>query len=207
MIEIGGLLARAFALTLALALALLAAAPASAAALPWSTTLYYGPSTTKYFFAILQKMDLRPTGTLLGLALDRDVMPLGGIFGGGLSLSGEVQATETFFGHRDSTAALGLGLRAQDIFGLSHVSFAGYLGPSYDSDPPDHLIGYGNKIRPLSRNSKVLNYVSAEIAFGIPRAPGWYSVFRLFHRSSMLGVYGGGQDAGTSVGLGLQRRF
>lgn len=184
-----------------------AAAPAHAVTIsgngPWSTTVYYGPSTTKYFFAIMQKMDLRPTGTMLGLALDRDLVQLGA----GIALGAEAQATESFFGHHDTNAALGLGFRANEIFGLPRLGFAFYMGPSYDSDPPAHLIGYGNKIRPISRNSKVLNYVSAEIAFGVPRAPGWSTVFRLFHRSSMLGVYADGQDAGTSVGLGLQRRF
>jgi len=190
----------AFALTV-----MLGVSPAQAEAIgnPWSTTLYYGPATTKYFFAVMQKLDLRPTGTLLGLALDRDLVPLGY----DIVLGAEVQATQTFFGHRDTTGAVGLGFRVDNIFGFRRVSFSSYLGPSYDTDPPTALIGYGNKIRPSAQNSKWLNFVSAEIAIGFSRAPNWYGVFRVYHRSSLLGVYAGGQDAGTAVGLGLQRRF
>jgi hypothetical protein len=182
------------------------ALPARAAeprATPWSLTAYYGPSTTKYFFAITQKLDLRPTGTLFGVALDRGLAPLGD----DIMLGAELQGTETFFGHRDTAAALGLGFRADRLFGLEGVSFSGFMGPSYDSDPPARLIGYGNKLRADSRNSRLLNYVSAEIAVALPQAPDWYGVFRLFHRSSLIGLYTGGQDAGTAVGLGLQRRF
>lgn len=169
---------------------------------PWSSTLYYGPSTTKYFGAVLQKFNMHPTGTMIGLAVDRRLID----FGWDISLAGEAQLTQYFFGHPDTTAALGVGLQLNDIFGMKRTSFSGYIGPSYATDPPYTSIGYRGQIWPASR-VKFLNFVGIEFAVGFPGTRHWDGVFRIYHRSGLLGVYSESDDDGLAVGLGIRAHF
>jgi hypothetical protein len=187
----------------AIAVATISAVHADEKDHPWSATVYYGPSTTKYFFAVLQKFNMQPTGTMLGLAVDRNLIYLGD----DIYVGAEAQVTQFFFGHTDTTGAAGLGFRADNIFGLSRTIFSMYSGPSYDTDPPYTSIGYGGKILPAERRARFLNFVGAELAVGLPHINNWYGVIRIYHRSSMMGVYPVGDDAGIAVGIGLQYRF
>jgi hypothetical protein len=168
---------------------------------PWSATLYYGPSTTKFFGAVLQGFDMEPTGTMAGLALDRSLLDLGW----DISIGGEVQVTQYFFGHKDTTVAGGLGLQFHDIFGFRRTDFSVYAGPSYATDPPYTSIGYRNVLWPSGR-VKFLNFVGIEFASALPQSD-WYGVFRIYHRSGMFGIYASSDDDGLAVGLGIQRRF
>jgi hypothetical protein len=145
---------------------------------------------------------MQPTGTMVGLAVDRQLVDLGW----DISLAGEGQVTQYFFGHPNTTFALGLGLQLNDIFGLNRTSFSGYLGPSYATDPPYTSIGYGGKIWRASRVN-FLNFVSIEFAAGIPNHPHWDGVLRIYHRSGLMGVYTDSDDDGMAIGLGIRAHF
>jgi hypothetical protein len=168
----------------------------------WSGTVYFGPSTTKYFGAVLQKLNFEPTGAMIGLAADRPFLDLGW----DIALSGEVQATQYIFGHPNTSFATGLGFQANAPFGIGGTSLSVYDGPSYDLDPPLTSIGYGNRLWPAWRK-KFLNYVSIEYGIDFPSAPDWAAVFRLYHRSGAFGLYSAGDDDGVAVGLGLRYTF
>lgn len=168
----------------------------------WSVTVYFGPSTTKYFGAVLQKLNFEPTGTMIGLAVDRPFLDLGW----DVALSGEVQATQYFFGHPNTSFAAGLGFQANAPFGIGGTSFSVYDGPSYDLNPPLTSIGYSNHLWPAWRK-KFLNYFGMEYAVDISSAPDWAGVFRLYHRSGAFGLYSEGDDDGMAVGLGLRYTF
>jgi hypothetical protein len=53
----------------------------------------------------------------------------------------------------------------------------------------------------------LLNYVSVELAIGIPSAPGWDIDLRTFHRSGAWGIYTLDADESTMIGIGVRRRF
>jgi hypothetical protein len=99
---------------------------------PWSATLYVGPSTTKFFGAVLQSFDFQPTGAMVGLAVDRRLLYLGQ----GISIAGEGQVTQYFFGHKNTTFALGLGFQANDVFGFKRTNWSIYSGSSFATDSP-----------------------------------------------------------------------
>ena len=168
----------------------------------WFGTIYFGPSTTKYFGAVLQKFNFEPTGTMIGLAANRPFLDLGW----DVALSSEIQVTQYFFGHSNTSFAAGLGFYANAPFGISGTSFSAYDGPSYALDPPYTSIGYSNRLWPSWRK-KFLNYFSIEYAVTIPKAPNWAGVFRLYHRSGAFGLYSNGDDDGLAVGLGVRYAF
>lgn len=169
---------------------------------PWSATVYFGPSTTKYFGAILSSGNFEPTGGMLGLALDGRLLNLGQ----GISVGGEAQITEYFLGHRNTSFAFGLGFQLNEPFGLGRTRVSVYDGPSYALDPPDSAIAYhGEVYRPTRK--KFLNYISLEIAVGLSRRSNWAAVIRAYHRSGAWGLYSTGDDDGMAVGVGLKYLF
>ncbi|MDE2493550.1 MAG: hypothetical protein KGL97_06560 [Alphaproteobacteria bacterium] len=189
---------------LLLAACLFFASPAAARAQgnPWTATLYYGPSTTKFFVAAVESLKLQPTGTMIGLAADRRLAYLGW----DISLAGEGQITQYFFGHTDTTVALGLGFQADDLFGYKRTSLNIYDGPSYATDPPYTSIGYKGRIWP-SQRKKWQNFIGVEFAVGIPWDRHWDAVFRLYHRSGLFGVYNESDDDGLAFGAGMRCHF
>ena len=171
-------------------------------ATPWSATLYVGPSSTKYLGAVVQSLHLQPSGAMIGLALDGRLFYLGQ----GISIAGEGQVTQYFWGHTDTSFALGAGFQANDIFNLKRTSFSFYTGPSYATDPPFTSIGYSHHIYPSLRK-KFLNYIAIEVAVGPSADSQWEGVFRIYHRSGAYGLYSIGDDDGLVLGWGIRRRF
>jgi hypothetical protein len=169
---------------------------------PTSITLYAGPATTKYFGAVIQSFNYHPTSVMAGVAVDHRFLYLGW----GTWLSGEAEGGQYWFGHRDTTYGVGLGLQINDPFGFKHASFSIYDGPSWDTDPPYISIGYNEKVHPSERR-RFLNYVSIEEAIALSRSGNWDGVIRLYHRSGMFGVYSIGDDEGMTLGLGVRYRF
>jgi hypothetical protein len=169
---------------------------------PWSVTAYIGPASTKYFGAFIQKLNLEPTSVMFGVALDRKLAYLGA----DISLAGEIQFTQYFFGHYNTTGALEFGLQFEKLFGFDRTSFSAYTGPSYATDPPYTAIGYHNRLEGPPRKN-FLNAVSLELAFGLPGSERWDAAVRMYHRSGVFGLYSTGNDAGIAFGLGVRYHF
>jgi hypothetical protein len=189
-------------------LLLLSATAARADDAQWSATLYAGPATTKYILAVLSSGSFQPTGAMAGLAVDRRHLV---DLGWDITFGVEGQVTQTFFGQRDTTFALGPGLEAHEPFGWKGTSFSFYTGPSYATDPPATSIGYGGKIEPSGRKTW-LNFVGVEFASRLapdsdPANGNWDIVGRLYHRSGAWGLYAENTDAGMAVGIGIRKRF
>ena len=165
----------------------------------WAVSLYAGPSTN-YIFTEVVAGRFHWADTMVGLAVDRKLAYLGW----GWTLQGEAQITQHFLGHTYNTAALGLGLEF-DRFPWSEslpTSFAFYTGPSYTTNAPQQYsrAKFGSK-------KALLNYVSVELAFGIPNTPNWDVEFRTFHRSGAWGFYTLDADENSMIGIGIRRRF
>lgn len=167
---------------------------------PWSATLYYGPSTTKWVGAVLQT-GLGANGTMTGLAVDRHLLDLGD----DISLGAEAQLTE-YFPSPNTTVAAGLGIRFGDIFGLKGVDFSFYSGPSYASDPPATSVGYRGIVYPAWQD-KFLNYVSMQLAVPLSATGKWDGVLQVYHRSGAFGLYSNSDDDGLAVGIGMRKNF
>lgn len=156
---------------------------------PWSLTIYAGPSTNSFFSHIFQG-HFRVNGGMAGAAGDVRLWALGN----GFSFAAEGQLTQFAGQHSYTTAALGVGMR------YDHYpwSIGLYTGPSYATDPPREQYFHGKAL---------LNYVSAEVAYGIPRAQGWDVALRLYHRSGAWGFYSPDADEGSMIGIGIRKRF
>ncbi|MDR3526948.1 MAG: hypothetical protein P4L57_06675 [Rhizomicrobium sp.] len=175
---------------------------ASAADLPWAVSLYVGPYSQKYFGAVLQDFNLQSRNVVVGVALDRKLIRLGY----DIYVAGELQVTQTFAGHSDTTGAVELGLEFDKLFGYERTSFAVYTGPSYALNPDYYSVGYKHRTYASSR-TKFLNAVSLEFASGLPFSQNWDWTARLYHRSGVFGLYSIGDDDGLAVGLGLKYHF
>ena len=169
---------------------------------PWTIRIYTGPYSTKYLGAIVQSFNMHPTAEFVGVGLDRHLIYLG--WGTWIIADGE--AGQTWFGHHDSTYGVGLGLQINGPFGFRHSAISVYDGPSWDTDPPHLIIGYDEKVYG-GQNHRFLNYMVIEDAIALSRDGKWDGLIRLFHRSGMFGLYSIGDDAGTTIGLGLRYRF
>src|SRR5208283_678438 len=160
---------------------------------PWSVALYAGPSTTKYIGSVIVSGNYHPTSAMAGLALTRRLIYLGA----DIWIGSEAQATEYWFGHHDTSYAVGLGFLFNDPFGFKHTSFAVYDGPSWDTDPPHLAIGYDEKVYGEERK-RYLNYISFEFAARLPHSEQWDGILRIYHRSGMFGVFSIGDDESTA---------
>jgi hypothetical protein len=178
------------------------AAEAAPSNSPWSVTVYFGPSTTKFFGAVFTSGRLEATGAMVGIAADGRLLYLGQ----GISLAAEAEVTQYGFGHPDTTLAFGLGFQVNAPFGLKGTRFSVYDGPSYATDPPLTSIGYRDIVYPAARVN-LLNYVTLEYAVALSRESNWDGVIRLYHRSGAWGLYSDHDDDGLSVGLGVKYRF
>jgi|SRR5579872_5572499 len=186
-------------LTIAGIISALVSVAANADETKWSLSLYAGPSTN-YIFTEVMAGRFHWADTMVGVAVDRKLAYLGW----GWTLNAEGQITQHFLGHTYNTAALGLGLEF-DQFPWSETlptSFAFYTGPSYTTNPPEQYprAEWGSK-------KSLLNYVSVELAFGIPNAPRWDFEIRTFHRSGAWGIYTLDADENSVIGIGIRRRF
>jgi len=168
----------------------------------WAVSLYAGPSSTKYFGAVLQDFNLQSKEVLVGFALDRKIA----YFGYDIYLAGEFQANYVFIGHHNTTFSTMLGFQAEKLLGYDRTSFSFYTGPSYALDPPYYSIGYKHRVYPAYRK-KFINAIAIEFASGIPYTENWDWTVRLYHRSGVFGLYSDGDDDGLAVGLGLRYRF
>jgi hypothetical protein len=169
---------------------------------PWSVTVFTGPSTTKYFFAVFSSGRLQPTGVGTGIALDRKLFHVTS----DLSITAEANVVQTYFGHYDTELSAGLGFQWNEPFGFPYTSLSGYDGMSEATDPAYTSIGYGNRVYPSER-TRFLNYMSVEWTAAFNRTSQWDLVFRLFHRSGAFGLVSEGDDAGLVMGVGVRRRF
>ncbi len=186
----------------ALVLLSILALPVSAHDKPWSVTVYFGPSSTKYFGAVFTSGRLQPSAAMLGIAADRRLLYLGE----GISVGSEVEIGQYGFGHSNTVFSAGIGFQASEPFGLAHTRFSVYDGPSYALDPPLTSIGYHGMSYPALRR-KLLNYVTLEYAVALSSNSRWDGVIRMFHRSGAWGWYSIGDDDGLTFGLGLKYRF
>jgi hypothetical protein len=168
----------------------------------WGIGLYVGSASSKYVGAILQDFNLQSHEYMIGLTLDRKLARLWG----DVYLGGELQATQYFNGHANTTFAGMLGFEIDKLFGYPHTSFSFYDGPSYALDPPYVSIGYKHRTYRATRK-KFLNAIAVEFASGLPYAENWDWTVRFYHRSGVFGLYSIGCDDGLSVGLGLKYHF
>ena len=167
---------------------------------PWAVVVYYGPSNTKFFGAVTRSgFDQR--GPMLGLSVTRQIWDLGS----DISFGTEGKVTH-YFGHENTSVALGIGLQFCNIFGLTRISFSIYSGPSYATDPPSTSIGYRGVVYPAERE-KYLNHVGMELAIGLPQTSKWDGVLRLYHRSGVFGLYSINNDDGLALGVGFRHNF
>jgi hypothetical protein len=180
-------------------LALLPTAPVAwAKDYSWSASFYAGPATNNYASQIFSGQ-FKVDGAMAGLALDRNLLDFGPHF----RLIAEGQVTHYFSSAPTTTLNVGLGLRYERLLSNSvPVSISAYMGPSYAMAPPIYLTASGTTAR-----YRLLNYLSAEVAFGLSRTSGWDLVFREYHRSGMYGLYATDVDEGSMLGIGLRRRF
>jgi hypothetical protein len=163
---------------------------------PWSATLYAGPASTAFVTQILGgKFDVN--GGMAGLAVDRGLFRLGS----GISLAGEMQVTQFFGKYTYNTAAIGIGLRFDDLPWNDTVpmSIALYTGPSYAWNAPLILDPKPHQ------DPKFLNYVSLEFDFTMNR--NWDFAVRAYHRSGAWGTYSNTADVGSMIGIGIRRKF
>jgi hypothetical protein len=169
---------------------------------PWAAAVYVGPASQKYVGAILQDFNLQSKEYMIGVALDRRLLRLWPDF----YLSGEIQVTQYFNGHLNTTFAGMLGFEVKNLFGYERTSFSFYDGPSYALDPPYTSIGYKHREHPATRK-KFLNAIAIEFASGLPFTQSWDWTLRFYHRSGVFGLYSDGCDDGLTVGLGLKYHF
>lgn len=170
----------------------------------WSATLYAGAATNKFATHIFSAGGFEPDGAMMGVAPDVKLATPGW----GFTLEAEGQLTQYVLGHDYQTVALGIGLRFHNFPWSDRLatSLAIYTGPSYATNPPAEGIGFENTPVGFERKH-LLNYVSIEYAMAVSRASPWDICFRAYHRSGAFGVYSHGADEGTTLGLGVRRRF
>jgi hypothetical protein len=179
------------------------ACPVQAADQPWSATLYAGPSTTKFFTQIFVDGQYDANGATIGLALDRRLFRIGG----GVTFEAEGQLTQSFGANVYTTVSAALGIRYTHVYqGRSVWSIAGYTGPSYTNNPPLSGIGFNDQHQRF-RGIRLLNYVGVEFAVVLPGSNDWDGVVRFFHRSGAFGLYSIAADEGSTIGIGVRRRF
>src|SRR5690348_9274296 len=105
---------------------------ASAQIAPWRATLYGGTITRLNTTQIFLHGLYRPDGSQIGVALSRDLAPLGS----GFSLVGEGGAMHQVYKGHETTVNLGLGLRYDLEFLSLPVGICAFTGPSWAIHPP-----------------------------------------------------------------------
>ncbi len=182
-----------------------AASEASASASPWSITVYGGPATYTVFTQIVAGKT-RLNGGMLSIAADRRLAYLGW----GWNLLGEVQFQQFAFGTSYTTGsaypsiALGLGVEYHHFPWEETLPTAVsiFMGPSYSFGPPQAY-----PTAAWGRRKSLLNYLSFEFAFAVPKLRNWDAVLRVYHRSGVWGIYSLDADECSVVGVGLRYRF
>ena len=171
---------------------------------PWSTTLYGGAASNEFASQIFLHGQFKPDGAMIGAAGDLRLATLGW----GITFDAENQVTQYFLGHEYTSFALGIGFRFNHFPWTDRLptSLAIYTGPSYASDPPARGIIEGNTPAAFAQK-RLLNYVGIEIAVATARSSPWDICFRAYHRSGAWGLYSEYADEGTTLGLGIRRRF
>jgi hypothetical protein len=168
----------------------------------WSVSLYAGPWTDRYTSEIFFHGQVTPIAGLAAIAVDGSLFHIGKNF----AFEVEAQYVRHFSGYEDNTFALGIGIRyaIPKREGWMPMSFALYIGPSYSQNPHMRITDHDY----AGPGENFLNYLSVEIAIGIPGHDHWDAIGRYFHRSSTFGVYHGHiTDEGSGIGLGVRRRF
>ena len=85
------------------------------------------------------------------------------------------------------------------------LAISGFTGPLWADDPPVIPTGTWHGAPINFRRNPWLNYVGAEVAFSL--APTWNAVIRYYHRSGAFGLFAPNADEGSTLGLGVQKRF
>ena len=168
---------------------------------PWSTTFYAGPETHDDSSQIFLKGQFHPDGTVVGIAVDRDVAELGS----GFTLADEGDVTHFITKQDETTVDLGVGVVFHEFPWATPTAVALFTGPSWADDPP--LIGTGTfHGAPINfARMSLLEYVSAEMAMEV--APAWSAVLRFHHRSGGFGLFAPNADEGSMFGVGIRRQF
>ncbi|HUO90122.1 MAG TPA: hypothetical protein VMU08_13165 [Rhizomicrobium sp.] len=166
---------------------------------PWSITLYGGPATHTIFTDFLAGRYTWDSG-MIALAADRRIAHVGW----GIDLVAEGQIQQFAFGHGYTSLALGIGGEFHGFPWKDRVptTVSIFAGPTYSFGPP--------QIYPsdeFGSRKSLLNYVSLEVAVGLPQTRHWDVVFRIYHRSGMWGIYTLDPDEVTVIGGGIRLRL
>jgi len=174
---------------------------ASAQETPWRATLYGGTLTRLDTTQIFLHGHYHPDGSLVGLALSRDLAPLGS----GFSLVGEGGVTRQVARGDETVINLGAGVRYDFEILKLPVGITAFTGPSWADDPPVIATGTWHGTPINFRRNSWLNYVGTQLDFAL--TPTLAATVRYDHRSGAFGLFAPNADEGSALGFGLQLRF
>jgi len=177
--------------------------PGAAAAqdTPWRATLYGGTLTRLNTTQIFLHGHYHPDGSQVGLALSRDLAPLGSSF----TLVGEGGVMRQVAKGDETTINLGVGVRYDFQLLSLPVGISAFTGPSWADDPPVIPTGTWHGTPINFRRNPWLNYVGTQIAIAL--SPELAATIRYDHRSGAFGLFAPNADEGSALGFGVQVRF
>lgn len=168
---------------------------------PWRVTLYGGTITRLNTTQIFLHGHYHPDGSQIGLALSRDLAPLGS----GFTLVGEGGVQRQVARGDETILNLGVGVRYDfELLNLP-VGISAFTGPSWADDPPVIATGTWHGTPINFRRNPWLNYVGTQLAFAL--TPTLAATVRYDHRSGAFGLFAPNADEGSALGIGMQLRF
>jgi len=174
---------------------------ASAQGAAWRATVYGGTITRLNTTQIFLHGHYHPDGSQIGLALSRDLAPMGS----GFTLVGEGGVMHQVAKGDETTVNLGVGVRYDFEFLALPVGISAFTGPSWADDPPVIPTGTWHGTPINFRRNPWLNYVGTQIAIAL--TPKFAATIRYDHRSGAFGLFEPNADEGSALGFGIQMRF
>jgi hypothetical protein len=174
---------------------------ASAQGTAWRAAVYGGTITRLNTTQIFLHGHYHPDGSQIGVALSRDLAPLGS----GFTLLGEGGAMHQVAKGDETTVNLGVGVRYDLEFLSLPVGISAFTGPSWADDPPVIPTGTWHGTPINFRRNPWLNYVGTQIAIAL--TPKFAATIRYDHRSGAFGLFAPNADEGSALGFGVQMRF
>lgn len=174
---------------------------AAAQGTTWRATVYGGTLTRLNTTQIFLHGHYHPDGSQIGIALSRDLAPLGTSF----TLVGEGGVMKQVAKGDETTVNLGIGVRYDFEFLALPVGISAFTGPSWADDPPVIPTGTWHGTPINFRQNPWLNYVGTQIAVALN--PKIAATIRYDHRSGAFGLFAPNADEGSALGVGLQMRF
>jgi hypothetical protein len=174
---------------------------ASAQGTAWRATVYGGTITRLNTTQIFLHGHYHPDGSQVGVALSRDLAPLGS----GFTFVGEAGVTHQVAKGVETTVNLGLGARYDFAILSVPVGIGAFTGPSWADDPPIIPTGTWHGTPINFRQNPWLNYVGTQITIAL--TPKFAATVRYDHRSGAFGLFAPNADEGSALGFGVQMRF